>query len=556
MEPAASVPGADMRRTPRCLVLFAVLIGGLPAAAQGTFNKGWHEDARHGFKVKIPDKWDPVPVSVDEKWIVAKYIGDKPLIVKRGDYSGVDLKPQLRVIVFSDEARKPRDAEVKVEGKEGGVKITDAKDAEVPYKDYKDYIKRNERDGGFYVDKEKQATVAGAPCQQLEIKFEKLTIPRRVVTWVFRGDAADYAVEFEVLEDHWDKYGPMFLASLQSFRFVKRESSAVGTGGTTGSSRVEVGDSTDPDKRKAWKELSAKERTDRRKSTEESRMRRVKDSLPAGWTSRNTPHFLVVSHADQKYTDRVVEAAEACRNWLDKTLGPINDEYVMRGVIRICADFDEYRLFSMGSSDAWDSDSREIVTYKDARMGNRSGYDILFGGMLAEYIRDKDPLISRYAPLWVRVGLNGAIGAAAVEGKTLKLGPDEWEATLLREHQKSGAQSSARKLMEAPIDVFYQTPGSMVLAARLVRHFLSRKKDFVLDYLKAVSEVGEEASKSDTKASKEAETEVEEEARMKESREAAKKRSAEIVQKINAKACAWSDKEWQSLESAFAATLK
>jgi hypothetical protein len=346
------------------------------------------------------------------------------------------------------------------------------------------------------------------------------------------------------------------MSSLQSFRLVKRESSAVGTGGTTGSSRTEVGDSTDSSRRKAWKALSAKERTDRRKSTEESRIRRVKDSLPAGWTAKNTKHFLVVSHADAKYTDRLVEAVEACRNWLDANIGPLNDEYVMRGVIRVCADYDEYRLFHQGSGDAWDSDSREIVTYKDARMGSRSGYDNLFRGMLAEYIRDKDPLVSSYAPPWIRVGLAGAIAAATVEGKTLKLAPDEWDLQMLREHQKAGKAITARELMEAPIEKFYETQGASVLGACLVRHFLAKKKDFLLEYLKATSGVAEELTQSDKPSLKEAETEEEEEARVKERREAAKKRSAETIQKIHAKVCAWTDKDWQNLESAFAASMK
>jgi hypothetical protein len=43
---------------------------------------------------------------------------------------------------------------------------------------------------------------------------------------------------------------------------------------------------------------------------------------------------------------------------------------------------------------------------------------------------------------------------------------------------------------------------------------------------------------------------------MKERREGAKRRSAEIIQKIHAKTCPWSDKEWKTLESAFAAWLK
>jgi hypothetical protein len=546
-----------MRPSPRRLVVLIAFFVATPGLTQGVLKGGWHEDTRNGYKVKIPDKWESVPIGVDEKWIVAKYLGDRALTTKRSDMGYAEMKPQLRVIVFSDEARKFKPAEVKVDDKSDGRTIADLKNAEIPYKDYKDYIKRNGQDGGFHFSNEKEAKIAGLPCVQYEIKFEKLTVPRRVVAWVFRGDAADYAVEFEVLEDHWDKYGPIFTSALQSFKFIKRDAATVGaTGGTTGSSRPEVGDSTKPEKRTAWKSLTAKERADRRKSTEESRFRKVKDTLPPGWTAQMTPYFLVVSHADQKFTDKVVENIAACRGWLDKTFGALNDEYVMRGVIRICANEDEARAYMKGSGDSWNPDSREIVAYKSSYGGTRLGFDRVYVGMLNQYLSDKDPLISMYSPMWINYGLDAAISAAVAEGKTLKLQPDEWEATMLREASKSAARPTARQLMEASMDKFFEGQGAMVYSARLVRYLHATKKDFLLNYLKAVVAAGEELNKLDKTDKKDATTEEEEEAQVKERREAAKKRAAELIQKVHAQACNWSEKEWQALETGFAASLK
>lgn len=548
-----------MRCTALTLLFLTATFSGVvtQAHAQGKLKAGWHEDTRNGFKVKIPDKWECVPISVDEKWIVTKYLGDRALIPKKTDLGYTEMKPQLRVIIFTDEARKHKPAELENEKLVGDALTAFVKAAQVPYKDYKDYLARNAQEGGYHFASEKEAKVGGLPCWQYEIKFEKLTIPRRAVAWMFRGDAADYVVEFEVLEDHWEKYAPSFLASLQSFKFIKRDTADVGTaGGSTGAARAEVGDSTDSRKRAEWKALSAKERAERRKSTEVSRFRRVKDSLPPGWTSQMTPNFLVVSHADQKFTDKVVENAGACRYWLDKNIGPINDEYVMRGVIRVCANWDEYRAFSQTSGDAWASDSREIVTYKGANMGTRSGFENLYVGMMVEYLRDKDPLVASYAPPWIRFGLTAAISGAVADGKTLKLGRDEWELMMFREALKSGAKPTARSLMESTSDDFGRSMNMVFYPGPLVRHFFNTKKDFIIAYLKASSAAAEEYVKIDRAGQKEATTEEEEEAQMKQSREAGKKHSGDMVKKVNAQMCNWSEKEWQNLEAAFAASLK
>jgi hypothetical protein len=538
---------------PMCSSLaFAFLALASILPAQGLKN-GWHEDTKTGFKLKVPEKWECVPVSVDEKWIVAKYLGDRAVQVKKGEFWD-ERKPQMRVIVFSDEARKIKPAEVKVTSESESRALIEAREAEIPYKDYKDYMKRNGQEGGFYFDKEKETKIGEVPCWQYEIKFEKLTTPRHAVTWVFRGDAADYAIEFEVLEDHWAKYQPLFLEALRSFKLIKRDSANVGSGGTTGSGRSNVTDSTGGKTRDDWKALTVKERIDRRKSIEDSRFQRAKEKLPPGWTVKNSKNFLVLTHSDQKTTDKIVEAAESCRNWLDKNLGGISDEYAMKAVIRICANYDEYNAYARGSDDTTFSGNREIVTFKDANMGSRrSGFDRVFRGLLMQYLDDKDDLIIGYAPPWAIYGLGEAVSAALPEGGTLKLGADQWEADIMREAQKAGTKTTAKQIMEAPIMKLFESPAGMVLAGRLVRHFLASKKDFMVNYLKASIEAAADLTKDQKVSFGEAKTEEEEEARLKERKDAGQKRFSEMVQKVHDKVCKWSDKEWQALDAAAAA---
>jgi hypothetical protein len=124
---------------------------------------------------------------------------------------------------------------------------------------------------------------------------------------------------------------------------------------------------------------------------------------------------------------------------------------------------------------------------------------------------------------------------------------------MLRELAKGGKKPGAKELMEASLQQMYESQAHRFYAARLVRHFFSTRKDFVVTYLKASIEAAGELTKNDSPVGKEAKTEEEEEAQVKERREAGKKRFAEMVQKVHEKACKWSEKEWQSLEAAFAA---
>ncbi len=520
---------------------------------------GTYEDKRYGFKMKLPDKWGAVPVGIDEKWIVCKYLCDKSYQPKKGEFF-MDHKPQLRVIVFAEDATKFKGPKIETEETSGGRTIS-VSQTEVPFRDYKDYLKRNLQEG-FFFSSEKQAQSATIPCWQYEVKIEKLTVPRRLVTWVFKGDAAEYAVEFEVLEDHYEKLLPTFMSTLQSFRFIPRESSAVGNvGATTGGGVKEV--DLMGRGREEWKKLPAKERADKRKSTEESRFHKAKQGLPAGWTTQTTPHFLVLTHADAKYTQKVVDAAEACRKWLDDTLGGVSDEYVLKAIIRVCADQNEARAYVSDSTDSYNAAKREVVTYKDASMGSRSGFERLFSGLYRSYLYDKDPYLLMSTPDWLDDGMAQLMSAATPKGQRLETASDTWEADRVREAMKGGKGWTARALIEMPADKFRGSEfgSNAVMSGRLVRTLLTTKEkflsDFIVRYYKAVIEVSAEMNKDDRMTIRGAdETEEQEEARLKERKQAGTKRAAELRKAVHEKVLTWTDKEWGVVEAAFAAAIK
>ncbi len=61
--------------SPRTLLLAILsLTLAVAGSAQAKFSNGTHEDAGIGFRVKVPDKWTPLPVDSSEKWLVGTYV--------------------------------------------------------------------------------------------------------------------------------------------------------------------------------------------------------------------------------------------------------------------------------------------------------------------------------------------------------------------------------------------------------------------------------------------------------------------------------------------------
>lgn len=532
----------------------------IPAAAQ---KQGYHQDSKKGFQIKVPEKWTTIPVKIDEKWIVAKFLSNRSYEVKARDAedSGSH-KPEILVIEFDDEARK-----LKVEEEQRGDTTYIAKNA--PYRDYQDYLKRNVGEG-WYIDKEEAGTEAGVPCTKYSVRIEKGSrMKRRIVTWLFRAEKGEMAVHCEVLEDHFEKLEPMMLAALKSFKLIPR-TAVEATAAITGEAG---GDSMWVTDRSKWKELSVEDRQRRRKRIEEERMAKSQKDLLPGWTAKRTKHYLVLSHADAKYTKSVIEAVEAYRTWLESEYDSVSDEYVMHGVIRICADLDEARSYSRGSNnrDSFNPDNREVISWQDKSEGNAGvDWSRLFAGMFDQYIYDKDPLLYNYLPIWIHQGLHGYVGSAKMKSGKLVNEPDTEESNRIREVERAGKFAALKELMGAKLegDVKTSTEAEQLAYSqwiaqnnRLLRYIYGpgaktpQLKDFVLKYMKGTMAIAEGMDAERRQPRSAATTEEEERARNEEDANYWRRRRTEILEQLN-KDLGWDDATWASIEKAFHEYLK
>jgi hypothetical protein len=541
-------------------LLPALFVIALASGAAG--QKGWFTHDVLGFKVKVPDGWTEVPLRVDENWIVGKFLSDKTYISKSRDWNE-EHRPLMTVTVFTDDAKKFKPLERQQRGSSTFVAMND-----LPYQNYQDYLKRNLQSGYFF-EKEDLGKHGDIDCIRYEVNQHKSEVKMRLIAWVFKTHDMDVAVEFEVLEDRLDRLRKDCEEALSSFRFIERKAIEADAEATGKKLNHELWTKF----RSEWRKLPAKERMDRRREIEKNRLAAVRARTPAGWDIQDTRNYLVVSHTDKRYVDRCLDAADAFRAWCEKHLDGLSDEYVRKGVLRVCADADEFKAYSWKvSGDSWSfliDDDREVVTYFDTYNGT-SGRDMGFitGDIFDMYLQDKDALMFQYTPAWLLVGMRGYVTGVQLKGKKLVFKEDDWEREDMRELERESKLKSVRELMTLDEDAFWdtlqndrRTRSQLVNLFRFLdgpggRHKLL--KDFVKRYLQAVAEVAEEFEAKWEKegSQKEAQTEEEEEAQRKSRDSYWRKRRKEIAEALEQKVLAWSDRDWDGIQKAYEKFIK
>jgi hypothetical protein len=537
----------------RSLVLLPVLA--LAAQVQ-LFAQGMCVDKGNGFQFQPPKDWTQVPIQVEEKWIATKYLSDRKFDDKE---SGFSHSPLMRVIIFEKAATNPGGGETGSGGAEDKpveVQPGDEISLTRPYTDYKDYLKRNFRDGGFYISAEKDTKFGETPVKMLEVKIEKLvrTGKKRIYCWIFTAEWGDLAIECEILEQFVDKLQPTVINAFKTFKLIARDPNAKKEAVGGGGAKIKI---VDPNE---TPEMQKK----RRVEMEEKMFKKAIADLPKEWTTKRTPHFLILNHAGVKYQDKVIAHAEAIRNWLDKEFGDIGPGYVQGCIIRICKDRDEERAFSSGSGDAWSSDSRELVTSESKDGLNPYEFQYLGRGLMSMFFHDKNDDLYNALPAWLETGLRQYIGTAVVKANQLQFEPDDSEKTRMREGWQKSKFKPVRDLVTVTTKEFMGEEGQYVICqcSSLVRYLMGpgrgnkKHASMIKGYLKNLLEVmkeNEKAARAAVKAEGGAKTEEEEEEEFKKRRK--QDWSAKEKEFLNAVMKAvfgdWTDADWNILHASW-----
>lgn len=544
--------------------LVASLVLGALSPCAGQDPKGFYVNEELGFRVKVPEEWSEIPVRIDENWIVSKFLSKKTWLSKSKEWNE-EHRPLMTVIVFTEDATRFKGWAQQQRGNTTFTRITD-----LPYRDYQDYLKRNLANGYFF-QVEETGESAGTKLDRFEILQHKRDPAKRLLAWVFHGEDMDVAIEFEVLEDRIDRLRAVCEQSLASFRFDEG-GKLRSKGPSTGPADAALADSKLwTEFRDEWKKAPRKERHRLRKDVEERRFEKLRETTPESWTITESKHFLVISHADPKTTKRMTDSIETFREWCNETLGELTDEYVRRGVLRICADDAEYMAYFKGSGDSWtfsSGEDREIVTYKDGYAGSSGlGAGELFDDILEMYLADLDPLLLMYTPSWLRAGMVDFVTSANIKGNELDFRVDDYEREELKELERQGKLKTLRELMTLDEEAYWKevstgrrTRSQLTNAFRFLigpARSQPQLKHFLFNYLTAVIVVADEHRKKweaePVEVDKEPETEEQEEARVKKQSkdDSWRKKRRAIHEAVSLKALTFDAKTWERLENAY-----
>jgi hypothetical protein len=521
-----------------------------------------HQDDRVGFKISTPKEWSQIPQTLDERWIVGKYVSPKSNYwTDKATGWTAEHKPDMEMIAFVSDALKERIKVQKQKDKSGNE--TTIISIDNPYKDYKDFMTRRYSGGGWFISKQEDTKVGDVPVTCYEIKVEKMSQqgPKRILTWVYHVPDIDIAVQFEVLEDAFPKLQNELQRCFKSFKPVKRNGESLadvstGDGGSIHISFDKIEKMT-PDDRK--KERIALERAAHEKAAK---------TAPEGWTVKEMGHFLVISHADDKFVKRVVERAEAAWKWLDDTFPFVGEkEYVRSPVLRICKDQPEYEAFHKNSQGSWTS--VEITTYDDQGGTTSWAMEEVNREVKNLWFNDRDSDLAGAMPMWLSQGLDHLIGMAAVKQGRLEFRTDDWNRDEVRQAVREKTALAPKAVMSMDGESFWQDFIHAREGAALVG-FLTvgpgskdkQTKDVLVKYLKSLkavaTEVRTEAEKDANKgaANKEAETEEEEDRQLKDRNASYKAKQKHILDETMERTFhGWSDADWKRFEDMYFKTI-
>jgi hypothetical protein len=392
-----------MRRIVRDAALAALAAAALTwrAPCQET-----HKFPDHGFRITAPANWTLVPPRPGEQWILAHFLSNREYS-NREPVSGATIshRPRLRVLGFP---KRDSPLDVKVEGTDTWKTAT----VTYPYRDYADYLRRHDQNGGYYISSKEKIIAGGIPATRQEVKIEKSTmVPRRIFVCIYHLPDRDLAAEAEVAEPQAETLSNELEKTVRSLIVTGEAKRAESAPASPGSLTITTGtESRDTVKR------AVKEWDDQRRAWRERALEEVQRTLPKGWSSRKTKHFLVLTHASARYTELILWQANEIRDWLDENFKNVGEGAVMRSILRICASSDEARAYSSGSGDSYVAGSGEVVCAE--RDGSLlDDFNTISGALLDQYLADRNPALAAALPVWLKVGLDQHVGGARISKK-------------------------------------------------------------------------------------------------------------------------------------------
>lgn len=547
--------GSRSLRAFRALALACVAAGGLVASPREAHADAY-KDEKLGWSINSPSKWKQMPISTDERWLVAEW--QHPREFEDSDAktnSWTRHQPKLDVVVIPNAAAEQKGGEIRTEGDK--VILT----RQAPWKDLKEYMDKTTKDsgvGGYFFSKEETSKIGAYEVTVYEITVDKFTStwnnsPRKIFGWAFRAEDAVYGLVGDSLVRFEDKVRPDLEAAVRSFRIFPRTGTLPGAEVTPG----EDGDvivKKDPSK----EHLTDDELRNRRVDAFNRHLSKIKSTLQEGWKIKESEHFTAVTHCDDKFTKEVLDHAEALRAWLDQTLGFVGNGFAGKIVLRVCAD--ENERSAMWKSMAWSWDRCEVVTGQDKNGWFDNKLSDLNSGIYSIWLRDKNRGLAGRLPPWINSGLSSCISSAVSKGRKITdFKATTWDNVEMANLRRAGKLLDARTFFTMDWEAMWKDWENHRQSEFFVRYLLvgsaqrnAKYKSVLADYVKNLVMLLDEqdGQSAAAGAADEPKSEEEEAARQRKLNEAWKEHQQEVLKKLIEKTFAgWDDKQWNSFNT-------
>jgi hypothetical protein len=309
-------------------------------------------------------------------------------------------------------------------------------------------------------------------------------------------------------------------------------------------------------------------RLERRKSLEKE-LAHFRANLPKGWREVKSKNFFCFTHADEKYTRRVLDQAEGMRAWAEKTFGSLGTGEISPLVIRICENGTEegsFRATTGGMGRFSWGGGIHYTTNQERIGGDLYALGDMNSWILYNYIEDRNADVSWAVPSWMRSGLWGLTTTGVLAKGRFDFRPGGSELADVRMAVKARTLLGARDILEGNEEAFAKVQGDYYQCAAFARFLMDgpgatdkRTKGKILEILRVSGEIRREErlkDREDSKARAEAgeaekrpETEEEEEAMAKARSEKWKAEEREYRRKVLERAFpGWTDADWTSLD--------
>jgi len=402
-----------MQSTLRVFLLasLALASAGNALSQRGPRTSEKYQDADLGISLTLPGSWTRVPQDPRQPWTGARFVADRGKVEP-------ELRATFRVVVLPEDADVTRNAltvdpgdpyairpegnglstyaalveatttECNSDGKKFEVTPAgDGKDAIGPYQDFRAWSEP----GGWSLRRARVFARAG-----MKIAIEvSLPEPRK-------GE----------LEPLWKE----ILASVRPF---------------SGPKPAPIGPDPwlaprlRPDDYPAWLAMPVAKRHELRARAEELWSQALKERTHLPWQCNPSKRFTVVSTLGTAGTPYVTNL-EVFAAYLDSVLGPLSDDRVRRGVLRIVTDSEQRDVFEVVPQPT--TGCVEMVML--ATDGDDDAVGIAYGAvqraMFWNYLHDKNPVVGAVLPRWIDEGLDrGLYYSSRVHGNGVDFERDD-----------------------------------------------------------------------------------------------------------------------------------